>query len=157
EFFANPKTFTSVSIWVMLNALFENALRFTWNGAVETGKPTTFEAYPASSETATSGARYKLSVVDDNNTSLVLSFCAACLITSAYALAEYCDNLLSFTFRTLFTPYFDNSETSPALIVTAVTVVPNDSATFLPYEASSNATFLNFPSAASAYINIDIF
>jgi hypothetical protein len=59
-----------------------------------------------------------------------LSFCAACVITSAYAFAVNAANL-SFYFNTLSTPYFDNSETSSALTVTAVTVVPKDSATFL--------------------------
>ena len=52
--------------------------------------------------------------------------------------------------------YLDKSDTFPAFTVTAVTVVPNDSATFLAYDANSKATFLNFPSADSAYINNDI-
>ena len=94
--------------------------------------------------------------MEESKTTFVPSFWAACLITSAYAFAVNFDNLSSFTFKTLSTPYFDNSETSPALMVTAVTVVPKDSATFFPYEANSKATFLNFPSADSAYINIDI-
>jgi hypothetical protein len=68
-----------------------------------------------------------LSVVDVKMT-FALSFCAACVITSAYAFAVNAANL-SFYFNTLSTPYFDNSETSSALTVTAV-VVPKDSATF---------------------------
>src|SRR5690606_32540592 len=44
EFFASAITFTSVEISVTLKALFENALRFTWNGDVDTGSPTTFDA-----------------------------------------------------------------------------------------------------------------
>ena len=80
----------------------------------------------------------------------------ACLAVCTIIKERVFDNLSSFTFKTLSTPYFDNSETSPALMVTAVTVVPKDSATFLPYEANSKATFLNFPSADSAYINNDI-
>jgi len=41
---------------------------------VLTGNPTTFDAKPASSATATSGARYKLSVVEDNRTNFTFSF-----------------------------------------------------------------------------------
>jgi hypothetical protein len=37
------------------------------------------------------------------------------VITSAYAFAVNAANLSSFTFKTLSTPYFDNSETSSAL------------------------------------------
>ncbi|MNE21645.1 hypothetical protein D3C80_1148150 [compost metagenome] len=69
-------------------------------------------------------------MVDESKTNLALSFSAACLMTSAYALAVKPDNLSLFTFNTLSTPYLDNSETSPAFIVTAVTVVPKVSATF---------------------------
>ena len=48
-----------------------------------TGNPVTFEANPASSDTETNGARYKLSVVDDSKINFALSFWAACFITSA--------------------------------------------------------------------------
>ena len=72
-----------------------------------------------------------LSVVDESKINFMPSFCAACLMTSAYALAEKTANLSLVTFKTLSTPYFDNSETSPVFMVRAVTVVPNDSATFL--------------------------
>src|SRR5690606_36347263 len=130
EFLANAITFTSEVNSVTLNPLLEKALRLTWNGLVETGNATTFDAYPASKPTATIGAKYKESVVDDKTTTFAPSFCAACLTTSAYALALNLSNLLSVTFSTLSTPYFPNSETSPALTVTAVTVVPNDSAIF---------------------------
>jgi hypothetical protein len=67
------------------------------------------------------------------------------VITSAYAFAVNAANL-SFYFNTLSTPYFDNSETSSALTVTAVTVVPR----------LIQKLLLSFPSADSAYINIDI-
>jgi hypothetical protein len=48
--------------------------------------------------------------------------------------------------------YFDNSETSSALTVTAVTVVPKDS---LFFAEVIQKLLLSFPSADSAYINID--
>ena len=80
---------------------------------------------------ATIGAMYKLSVVEDNKITFALSFCAACLITSAKAFALKLFNLSLDTFKTLSTPYFDKSETFPAFTVTAVTVDPKDSATFL--------------------------
>ena len=83
EFLLIESTFTSVEISVILNALFEKAVLFTWNGEVERGNPTTFEAKPASNPTDTRGARYKLSVVDESTITFAPSFCAACFTTSA--------------------------------------------------------------------------
>jgi hypothetical protein len=61
------------------------------------GSPTTFDAKPASKATATSDERYILSVVDESKMTFALSFCAACVITSAYAFAVNAANL-SFYF-----------------------------------------------------------
>src|SRR5690554_4799050 len=74
EFLAKAITFTSEVNSVTLKPLLENALRFTWKGLVETGNATTFEAYPASKPTATIGAIYNESVVEDKITTLALSF-----------------------------------------------------------------------------------
>ena len=57
-----------------MKALFEKAVLFTWKGEVLTGNPMTLDANPACSETATKGARYKLSVDEDNKTNFEPSF-----------------------------------------------------------------------------------
>ena len=44
EFLAIPNTFTGVEISVILKALFEKAVLFTWKGEVLSGNATTFEA-----------------------------------------------------------------------------------------------------------------
>ncbi len=68
-----PKTFTSVVTSVILKALLEKAFRLTVKGEVLSGNATTLEAYPAFNPTATSGAKYNESVVEDKITTLVPS------------------------------------------------------------------------------------
>ena len=58
-----------------------------------------------------------------------------------------------FTSTTFSAPYAYNSEASPPLIVTTTMLLPNCSATFFPYETTSKAVFLNFPSDESAKTN----
>jgi hypothetical protein len=73
---ASPRTFTSVLISVVLNALFEKAFLFT-EREICLKESTTFDAKPASKATATSDERYILSVVDESKMTFALSFCAA--------------------------------------------------------------------------------
>jgi hypothetical protein len=97
--------------------------------------------------------RYILSVVDESKMAFALSFCA-CVMLYQHTLSQWMLLIYHFTFSTLSTPYFDNSETSSALTVTAVTVVPKF-ITFFLHKRLIQLLF-DFPSADSAYINIDI-
>ncbi|CAI8448076.1 MAG: Uncharacterised protein [Polaribacter sejongensis] len=81
---------------------------------------------------------------------------ATSVTTAAYCFAlNVCKKSLE-TETTFSAPYVYNSEESVAFIVSATTLVPNFSATFFPYETTSKAVFLNFPSDESAKTKTDI-
>ena len=137
--------------------VFPQSLFSIVNGEVSLGNATTLLAKPAFKSTATFGARYKPFVPESTITTSEFSFSAACFKRSATTFALNVFSALFEIVNTFSAPYVYNNVASLGFMANTTKLVPNCSAIFFPYEVTSNADFLNFPSDVSAKTKTDIF